>query len=371
MSTLHRTPREVFTYEVRLPSGWSRTLLSIIGGLFLYVPFFLITGDLLVSGILAFILWLISILIGRFWAFLSVRLVDFLVIQPLRDYKNGGREGRRLRYFFGGDIDRVFLQYEVKDLDLEGLYSFLKYSIGILVPFTAIFAFIWNGLTIITGDFGGSLLWALILSYFGIGLYFPTSMVLEDARIMTIRANGVIDYSASNAKNVLDGLFKVTGIISGYNLLSSQPEFQSEHPFVLFLVYVVILAILIPLSYPILFNSLVTYFKRHNRIVNDFRIKALKLEIPIKKTAAVDISREELEGISVANDVEVRREQVKRWGLIPRTITRKVYTKEVLDQVRLVGAWVCRHCLEVGGRIESERCENCGRKKSELLEPNS
>ena len=196
-------------------------------------------------------------------------------------------------------------------------------------------------------------------------------MVLEDARIMTIRANGVIDYSASNAKNVLDGLFKVTGIISGYNLLSSQPEFQSEHPFVLFLVYVVILAILIPLSYPILFNSLVTYFKRHNRIVNDFRIKALKLEIPIKKTAAVDISREELEGISVANDVEVRREQVKRWGLIPRTITRKVYTKEVLDQVRLVGAWVCRHCLEVGGRIESERCENCGRKKSELLEPNS
>ena len=371
MSTVQLSPREVFTYSLELPSGRSRILLTIIGWVILYFPLLLVAQNVTVAAILATGLWLVSIGIGRVWAWMSRKLVDFLVIQPLKDYMQENKQSKRLKYFFGENPKEVFLQYEVKDLDLSGIVTFMKNSVGILIPFAAIFAFIWNILASLGIEFGAAMGFGFLLSFIAVGLYFPTSMVLEDARLMTINENGIIEYSANKAKNILDGLFKVTGIVSGYSLLSNQPGFESESSLFIFIAYIIILAILLPISYPILFSSLVAYFKRHNKIVNGFRLRALELGIPIKKTAAVDITPEELEGIAIGADVEVKEVKSRRWGIIPRTETKKVYSQEKLDSIKLHGGWVCKNCLEVGGTKSAESCQNCGKKRDELLTPNS
>ena len=372
MSTVQLTPREVFTYSLELPSGRSRILLTIIGWMILFFPLLLVPYvTAAAAAILATTLWLVSIGIGRVWAWMSRKLVDFLVIQPLGNYMQENKQSKRLKYFFGENPKEVFLQYEVRDLDLSGLVTFMKNSFGILVPFAAILAFIWNILESLGIEIFQALVYAFFLSFIAVGLYFPTAMVLEDARLMTISENGMIEYSASKAKNVLDGLFKVTGLVSGYSLLSGQAELNIYGSVLLVIVYVLLLIVIFVFSYPILFSSLVAYFKRHNAIVNGFRLRALELGIPIKKTAAVDITPEELEGIAIGADVEVKEVKSRRWGIIPRTVTKKIYSQEKLDSIKLHGGWVCKLCLEVGGTKSSETCQNCGKKKDELLTPNS
>ncbi len=315
---------------------------------------------------------------GRFWIRVGYWMIGKLALDPLKDYKETGQSSRKLRYFFGHDIEDLFLLAEVDDMDLSYIIDFVKKSFGVVIPFLVIMLTIVHGLLFLGIEYVGAVVLSMFLSFFAVGFYFPVAMVFEDAKIMTKTRTGLVDFSSRNAKRLIEGLFGITGLISGFSVFSEQDLLLNENTgetlqdvgtIGKIVIFVFLLSIITVLTFPFLFNALIVYFAGHRELVNNFRLAALNLNIPPARLRPEFLSSEEIQQIAMVMEKRKSPEGVGRFlgriGLVKAE--SEEYTDEEIMNVRQYGGWICKDCYHINPHRNMENCERCKKPYNELL----
>ncbi len=135
-STAQRSLKEQYTHSTKLPNRKANFLVWFLA---LFIGTILAQGNWVVAAI---IFLLGGALSAKIWAKVGWNMTYRAYILPLRKMRENPDDtqiqSRFLRYVFGTNIKKVFLQLETPDRDISTLRKLLMESIRIFISFFAI-----------------------------------------------------------------------------------------------------------------------------------------------------------------------------------------------------------------------------------------
>ncbi|MHA2252086.1 MAG: hypothetical protein ACXAD7_17105 [Candidatus Kariarchaeaceae archaeon] len=381
-TTAHRSLKEQYTHTTQLPRRRANFLVWFLA---LSVGTLLSAGNLAAAAIIFLLGGAIS---ARIWRKVGWSLTYRAYIVPLlkmqEDQEDTQIQSRFLRYVFGTNIMKIFLQLETPDRDISSLRKLLKETVRIFISFFAItvtvarliFMLIEAGDDTVEFLDGnklsdpaiGSLLIGLLVAFPALSLYLPQALITKDARVMVVHADGSIKYAGGRIRDTLDGLFGVTGLLSGFDLLRSEDIsiFQSVFLFIGILLFGTILAS------PALFPAVLLYFRKHSQLVNKFRDEAVKADIYPARTTALPLVSEELKELGIDEDrgpseIEPKNilGKIDRFILGPKLMDPLALIKQE-DSLSSDDQWACEECHFINQSRDQVVCQQCGNKRDDL-----
>ena len=248
---------------------------------------------------------------GWLWEKTGEWLSNYLILNSLSQLKQQPQsKGNWIRkliiYSFGGDINQFFLQLETKDVDFSNVKAIFRSTLKILLLYIAMLTILLKLISkqlinLLNQSLSIEITYALTFFFcFAVALsilalYLPFSIILDDTRLMIMHKNGSIKYTLSKVRNYIDGIFGLSGIISGYSLIRDLPGFvgfvddqpKVLVPFIIFITFLVIVVLSTILAVPIIFPALNRFYMNYSTIINDFRDRILEFDIPIAVTSAI------------------------------------------------------------------------------------
>lgn len=251
---------------------------------------------------------------GLLWAYCGKRLNSWCYYKSLKKLHNQPKLNRItswfLRSIIGGSPNQVFLGLEAKDTNLSSHPDILDNTIKLIFVYLAILMAVlkifFPALKFFASSFDikeSVYLFPIYLICFFLALwimafYQPFSLIIEDAKLMIINENGTIKHIGSSLRNTIGGFFGVFGLISGFQLFQDQGFFTRFSPLITFLLNLILFFTVILISSflvaPIIFPAVIVYFRKHSKLVNDFRNEIIEIGIPIAVTSGIKLNPEEL-----------------------------------------------------------------------------
>ncbi|MHA2031264.1 MAG: hypothetical protein ACXAB7_03200 [Candidatus Kariarchaeaceae archaeon] len=370
--------KEIYTHNTRLPNR--RTSFA-----FWFIAIFI--GTLLTQNLYASLIligW--GIFSAYIWRKVGWAITYRTYISPLRRMRelqmSDDVPNRFLRLVFGSDIKRAFLQFETVDIDISSLRKILRTSTRTFISFIALTTTIARVLlpyvrgepsgnaTDEFGEYleiiGPALIIGFILAFPLLAIYLPQALITEDARVMVIHEDGAIRYAGSKIRNTLDSFFGITGVLSGFDIIRNELGINVQS--ILGFALIIILGAVV--ASPILFPTLLIYYRKHSEYVNKFREEATKAKIYPARTTINPLSTDEIQAL-VLGDVRPVHE------VVPATLIGKMkqlvagpkfeypkLSEEEIRGIELKGAWVCRTCYNIHpSGDENKFCTQCGTRR--------
>jgi len=373
----HRNIRDDFEFTIKFPSRLKDMLFWILAIIYGIILFGIWTpGAALWLTVISIIY---GIIMGKFWTFISRLMRNYLIISPLRARVEENREPNLLQRFYLKNLltkgtSQSYLQVRTVDRDISDFRSIFSEFGRVVFSFLAIMvtitrylvSYIYGTDSVKPDQLGGSLIIGFVLAFPILGLYLPFSMVIEDARLMSISQDGSVEFMGGRVRRLIDGFFGVTGLLSGYSLLDQGELSLAGEIFV----YAAILILVVLLAIPIIFPTLYIYYRQHAHLVNDFRREAMKLKIYPAKTEAQRLTGDEIKELVIGDDEEPKQ----RPGLLSRVSTfftgkrtiKTSYSEDQINELTLHGAWLCTNCQNVNTAIgDGAYCTECGQIRVE------
>jgi len=270
-----------------------------------------------------------GIVTGYVWRWLGKRITKYLFFTPLRIIKEGDSTktfmGSISKLLYGKGIENKFLLYEAPDIDHSGPIVMTKAITKIIKIFTAMFIIVLNALKLSIDDQSIDdwllsdiakyinkleflsnvelaeflqivllLVLSFMISLSILAVYLPLILISDDARLLRVMENGKVIQASSGPRNLLDNVFGLTTIFSGFSLIRSELELETDFRLILeIFAFAILLVIIIIGSIPIIFPAVTIYYQVHDEIVNSLRISLVDAGFPIAKSGPINLSNEE------------------------------------------------------------------------------
>ena len=276
--------------------------------------------NVILAGVVSVVLMITGLLSGYIWVFSGklltrvvlemplirmTKVVDSLQTKLLKDTNiELPKASGVLSAMLGADLNKIFVQYQAKDINMQNFFHFAPWVMGIYISFLGVsFLVMTNVVSLLPEEVAlfGQIFPGLYIGFtIGIiaafpltGIYIPLSTIVKDARLMQIKNNGTVVYGGSRVVGCIKGFFSISGLLAGFSYVSG----LYDNLLLSIVVYIAILAALVVISFPVLYPTLFIYSRNHAKIVNELRMVAAQNGIAVAETAGNKIPTQNLKKI--------------------------------------------------------------------------